>query len=400
MSGRAQRALVLSSLAAGLLGVGAIVVAARVRQAGNPDALIAQAKQAIQAGQWVRAGSLLDRLAALRKPTAADALLRAEAKNGGGRTDEAVAILTGVPAADPLAAQARLRAGQVERERHRLRDAEVAFLDAIRLDPHLIQARRELIFLYGMQARRAELSEQFRALAGFVELTFDDLFFWTTSHQDVWINTAIQPDLERYLAADPADRWSRLALAQVLLKSGQLDEAERVLRPLPSSDAEAMAVRAQIALDRSRRDEAQAILEAAPAEHPALALVRGQCAMRQNDWPTAVTQLRIAVRLEPCSQEAVRSLALALRQTGNTSEETAFLEQAGRLRTLTGLIERARETAARKDRTLPRRLAAACEAVGLRDLALGWYRLAIRYDVLDSEAQRGVFRLTRPAHGT
>ena len=79
--------------------------------------------------------------------------------------DAALADLPRVPDDHLAAAKARLLAGQIELRRDRVRRAEEWFLEAIRLDSRLVQAHRELIYIYGMQLRRAELSAQFLALS-------------------------------------------------------------------------------------------------------------------------------------------------------------------------------------------------------------------------------------------
>src|SRR5438067_1957962 len=89
--------------------------------------------------------------------------------------------------------------------------------------------------LCAVQARRADLNVQFRALAELETLKFDDVLLWTASLEDIWINDTIQGELESFLAADPEDRMSRLGLAAVLFRSSQLDACETLLRALPES---------------------------------------------------------------------------------------------------------------------------------------------------------------------
>ena len=96
------------------------------------------------------------------------------------------------------------------------------------------------------------------ALAEIETLSFDDVFLWTNSFDDLWINDTIRPSLERYLAADAGDRASRLALAAVMLKGGQVNEAESLLVPLPATDVDALVLRIRIALSGNRLDRARA----------------------------------------------------------------------------------------------------------------------------------------------
>jgi tetratricopeptide (TPR) repeat protein len=382
--------------AAGLVVAGGAVAWFLMQGRPRADAqeLAAHARRAIAARRWSEAERWIDQLAKLDLPPSAEAVLRADLHSGRGQPDDALRALAGIADDDPAAAQARLMAGQIELRRDRLRAAEALFRAALRLDPTLVQAQRELIFIYGMQARRAELHAQFRALAELLPLSFDDMMLWTLSLEDIWINTGVQADLERYVAADPDDRHSRRALAEVLFRSGKLDEAEAALRPLPADDADARALRVLLALGRSRLDEAEALLAGGPADHAVLARLRGQVALRRNDATGAVAAYRVAANLEPTSQEAVQGLTLALRRLGGADAELArWQAQSDRIRRLANLLERCRTSAGRADRMLPRSLARACEDLGRIDEARGWYRVALGSDPIDPELQRALARL-------
>ena len=78
------------------------------------------------------------------------------------------------------------------------------FQAALRLTPGLVQARRELIYIYGMQLRRPELNEQFLALSQLTRLTADNLFHWGLLRNSSWepaeaieILTRISPPIPR-----------------------------------------------------------------------------------------------------------------------------------------------------------------------------------------------------------
>src|SRR5690242_83991 len=181
-----RRAWVLAGAA--ILGFGTLLVAVRVRAHSDPAELAAETRLALRDRRWSRAEDLLARLARCRPPTVDDVVLRAELELGRGRRDRAIGLLTGIPESDPHAARARLVAGQIEKSRDRARGMEALLRGALRLDPKLTAARRELIFLYGMQARRADLSAQYRALAAIEPLNHVDVLLWTTSLEDIWIN--------------------------------------------------------------------------------------------------------------------------------------------------------------------------------------------------------------------
>jgi tetratricopeptide (TPR) repeat protein len=377
-----------------LLGLGGVLVAARGRGHSDPGKLAAEIRLSLDHRQWSRADSLLAQLAQRRPPTADDVGLRAELERGRGWVDRAVRLLTGIPETDPHAAGARLFAGQIEKGRDRARRMEALFLEALRLDPKLAPARRELILLCALQARRVDVNDQYRALAALEPLYYEDVLFWTASLENIWVNESIRTQLERFLAADPDDRLSRLALAGVLLRSNQLEEAQALLRPIPDADPDGRVLRARIALNRLRLEEVRSLLDEGPVEHPGLALLRGQLALRGNDPATAAQQFRIALRQDPTNREAIQGLAIVLQKLGQTESAACYQKRAEHWRRLTALLEQARNPArGRRDPDLIVQLAEACEQLGRRDEARAWYQLALGLNPLDAAVQQALYRL-------
>jgi len=94
------------------------------------------------------------------------------------KTKLALDALARVPDDHYMAPQARLLAGQSELRRDRVRQAEEWLRAALELNPQLVQAHRELIYIYGMQLRRTELGAEFTALSKLSDLTFDNAFHW------------------------------------------------------------------------------------------------------------------------------------------------------------------------------------------------------------------------------
>jgi tetratricopeptide (TPR) repeat protein len=406
-------------LAALIAGGAAVVAAAWLLRTGLGDAgplppgnPLRDVHLAMRAHRWDEAEAALGRLEASTERE----LLRAEIEIGRGRTDEAIRRLAVVPDTDPAGPRARVLAGQAELKASRLARAERQFLDAIRLvgagesgatsrgpdkppsDEVLVAARRGLVYIYGMQARRRELDEQLRVLAGRGPgLGFQDMLVWTLALEDIWINSGVREDLERIVAADPEDRWSRLALAEVLLRGGELEASEAVLAPLPDSDPEALALRARLAWNRSDLESTERLTGEGPPDHPGLARLRGQLALRRGDAAGGAKAFRAALRLDPANQEAMQGLALALRRLGQAEESDAISSAAERHRELTALLELCRSESGRADPTLPARLAAACEAIGRPDLARGWYRAALAANPTDPAIQGALRRLAGAA---
>ncbi|MHC5539434.1 tetratricopeptide repeat protein, partial [Singulisphaera rosea] len=225
-----------------------------IRKPVDPDQIWRKAEEDFRAGAYDRAEQAVTTLARLRTPTAHDWMLRSQIAMQRGQADEAIVDLAKIPDQDPLGGQARLMAGQLDLRRHRTRPAEQAFFEALKIDPKLVQARRELIYLYGVQVRRKALGEQFLKLSETVPLTFDNVFHWCLTRNTVWEPLELTQIMGKFVDADPGDRWSRLTLAEAQRQLGHKDQAEATLKPLEACDPDARAIRVRLAFDRG--DEA------------------------------------------------------------------------------------------------------------------------------------------------
>jgi tetratricopeptide (TPR) repeat protein len=363
------------------------------RQAPSPDALWAQAQADLREDRLDRAEQAVARLARLRAPTAPDRLVRGQLAVARRRPDEAIAELALVPDDHPLAAQARLLAGQVELRRDRFRFAEDAFRAAIRIDPKLVQAHRELIYIYGFQLRRAELAGEFLALSGLIDLGFKEMFHWGLLRNESWEPSGAAEALARCVAADPGDRWSRLALAENERRMGLLDQAEATLAALGPGDAGALGVRVRIALDRNDESAAERLLASGPPDDSTLAGLRGRMALSRRDAAAALRHFRIAYDVRPESYEALSGLIAAMAIQGDARSAAPLRAIAARRDRLQALIQRAGAKEGRNDPELSLLLGDACAALHRDAEARGWYKVAIARDPLDSRAQRALFRL-------
>ena len=311
-----------------------------------------------------------------------------------------MADLERVPDDHAAASKARLLAGQIELRRDRVRRAEGWFQEAIRLDSRLVQAHRELIYIYGMQLRRAELCAQFLALSQLTPLTFDNVFHWCLLRNNSWEPGEAVETLDRYVSADPADRWSRLALAENYRRMGQADSADAVLEPLALDDSEALIIRAQIAVDRQEQDRAERLLASGKKGDTKLARLRGRMALSKRDVPSAIHQFRVAFQADPDNRETVFGLACALELAHEPKAAVVYRELAGNLERLNALVQRAANRTERMNPALLRQLGDACASLNRRPEARAWYELAIARDPLDSASQRALFRLREPGRST
>ncbi len=391
-AGRLSFLWVIPPLAVLAIG-GAVALSFWKSAPADPDVVWKRAEADFLAGRWDQAAEAIEQLARLREPTSQDWLLRAQLAMAKERPKEALKALARIPDDDPLGPQARLLTGQLALRDSRLSDAETFLLKAVRLDPKLVQAHRELIYIYGMQSRRKELDEQFQVLARLMPLTFEDLFLWCLPRGSIWDSTELAVDMERFLKADPDDRWSRLALADAYMQIGQYQKAESVLEYFSKDDPDALAAQARLAIDRGDVGLAQKWLAQGPADHTDLNRLRGRLALIRHDPETAEKHYRAAYENDPRHRDTLFGLAQALRLLGKTGEAERFVEAARNLDLLGTLIQQAANSEGKTDPDLPLKIGEACRACGRIPEARCWYRIAISRNPLDPRPQKALYRL-------
>jgi tetratricopeptide (TPR) repeat protein len=251
-----------------------------------------------------------------------------------------------------------------------------------------------------MQLRRAELSAQFLALAQLAPLSSENLFHWCLLRNNSWEPGEAVATLARYVAADPADRWSRLALAENYRRMGQGDSADSVLAPLAADDQAAVSIRVRNAVDRQDLDRAERLLETTLADDPMLAPLRGRMALSKRDARSAVHHFRVAFGADPDDHETIFGLVCALELAQESEAAEPFRQRARNLERLNTLVHRAALPAARNDPALLRELGKACALLHRDPEARAWFELAIARDPLDSESQRALYHLREPARSS
>jgi tetratricopeptide (TPR) repeat protein len=371
---------------------------ARPRQ--DPVRIWADAERAFLAGRWDRARESLKLLEKLRAKTSLDWMLEAQLATAEGRLDAAIAAVDHIPDEQPIAAQAHLLAGRIERQRRRIRKAEAEFRRALAIKPSLIDAHKELIYILGIQSRRSEVDAEFHALGRLTSLSHHDLFTWSLTHFSHW-NPEIVQDLEGFIKADPDDRYSRLALVELRLGQPDVETTiARLLEPLPDSDPDALALRISLALNLGRFEEAERLLVRAPSDHPRISRIRGELSLRRGDIDAAIQCFRQALSAEPYDRVSPMQLAQALRLKGDVATAEAYADRVRKLNRLYSLIIRVRSPSRENQLADLAELGKACEDVGLDDEAIGWYGRAIAVNPVDVPAQQGLHRLGRSIGGS
>src|SRR5262249_7471654 len=155
-----------------------------------------------------------------------------------------------------------------------------------------------------------------------------------------------------FLAADPSDRRSRLALADELRKVNRTEEAQeaqQLLTALPADDPQARAVRANLALDRGDLTAARAILTEGPDGDPDLAPRRGRLALAGRDASAAVREFQVSLAARPGQRDILFGLGRALRMAGDDRAAEPFLKAAADVDAVQLLMKKLYSTAASSD---------------------------------------------------
>ena len=362
----------------------------------EPDRLYQRAQAQARAGQYDLAAATLGRLDRTPSPTPNLRLLRAQVAGALGSTEAAVTELRAIPDEDSLAPLARLSEGQLKAHRGRLRAAEAAFRATLKLTPQCTQARRELVYIYSVQLRLPELDEQLDALSEQGQLDLQHLLHWGMVRHTEWAGEHDMVGLKRYLAADPDDRYSRLALAEAQRQPGQTTAALETLAPLSDSDPDARAARAALALASGDLPAAEALLTGVPANFPALNRLRGELAMARGDFRAAVGEFRDALGAQPIDPTVKYRLAMALTAVGDRASAEPLLADFRRHNVLGTLLHRAKIEGL-NDETLALRIGLACAGAGRPFEARAWLNWFIARNPLEPRAQAALRRLERAA---
>jgi tetratricopeptide (TPR) repeat protein len=381
-------------LAGVLLAIGGALAGWRWSRGPDKDptrlSLLRSALSAFDAKEYERATALLDRRAADVAPTPLDWMLRARIAEARGLLAEAIEDLRHIPDSDEIASSAWLKAGQLEVARNRAVAGEAAYRRALALNPNQVQAYRELAYLYALQRRKAECDTEFRALSHHIAMNHLLAFAWCQNYCELWDPKEAIPILGQFVAADPSDRHSRLALANCYLTANDPDLAAETLRQLPDTDPDARALRVRLAIERGETELAQKLVADGPANHVRLDVYRGQLAF-PTDAAKAADYYRAALLQDPDDRDALHGLGTALRKQGD-AKASEYLDLAAGRDKLKRTIQNSVSTI-QTDPKLFAKLGEICESLKRFDEARVWYQLAIQRDPLDTQSQQAMTRI-------
>ena len=183
MRGWSRRNPVVTRLAwrSGMVAALAVALVALAHAKPDPDRLWLSVQEDWKAGRLDRAQAAMDRLHKIRPATDDHWMMLGQLAMARGRDAEALEALARVSDGSAMAGRARWSEGKIELKNRHARKAEAALLRAVQLAPDDPGPRRDLVWLYCMQRRRLELSEQFAALSRLAPLEFDLMLLWSSS---------------------------------------------------------------------------------------------------------------------------------------------------------------------------------------------------------------------------
>jgi tetratricopeptide (TPR) repeat protein len=372
----------------------ALLLSRTSRFAEDPELIYEQALALVEAEQFDQAESVMQRLRKSRLPTVLDHGLQARVDIAKGRVDQAIDNLSVIPDDHPLAGWARLRCGQLERSRMRFRKAENWLQETLRIDENSVEARRELVYVYGMQLRRSVLHDQFRKLNRLTTLKAKEIWVWCMVRDLAWWHPEEHiPILERAIGVDAEDYWSRIALAEVLRRQGHTDQAMLMLEQSPVDRIELLAKRLELLLDQQDLEQVQKSLEKIPLNEPNVATLRGRLAMSNGDTKSALKFFELSEEFESGKREVIANLGQALIQAGDQKKGKIYLQKAGQIDKLNNMLLQLEKTIESSGVETWRTLGSTCESADRLAEARAWQSLIIANNPFDQIAQTAVFRI-------
>lgn len=248
-------------------------------------------------------------------------------------------------------AEARYQEAGIQLSLGRAKDAEEPLRRALALTPGWPPAEKLLRDMYTIQVRRDDLRALLRSRRKVRPWSLTDLLDFMVAGQ-VPRNTLgnWMERIQFFVAGDPSDNVSRLALATYYLIWGKDAEcaaiAGEILREQPSWPR-ARALLAEAIRNQGKLEDARRTLEAAPADSAAdsaadswLSRVRGTLAMEDGRLAEAVAQFEMALRLDPGETVALHQLGMAKGRLGDINEGHRLMRSAQQMATLVDTANR------------------------------------------------------------
>lgn len=295
------------------------------------DALVGMARHAILSNDLAGAERLMDE-ASTRDPNNAEVwMMKGNMLRSVGKPKEALAAYDKTLAINPGHRSAHVEKAYIHIGDKNLAAAK-AELDAAKKnwggDLNVTYAQALLNYTEGKHGDARDLLQKIlKAAPGHLP----SLLLAGAVEMNLGGNKQAEQHLRKYLEAAPNNIYARKLLAQVLLKSGQPDDAAAVLAPAmkDTKDPQLLALTGQSYLQSRDFAKASAYLEQASALAPGAASIRtslGLSQMAQGNMDKAIGELEQAATLDPKSADAGFALVQAEMRRGQFDKALAAVQ--------------------------------------------------------------------------
>lgn len=360
--------------------------------------LLAEAKSALESGDAARAGSALDAILKA-EPTHGLALLyRGQMANSRDDLAKAMSDWSRIPDEPPqTGGTARYLEATIHLKLHQARAAEQKLLRSTELNPAYLQPHERLLELYVLQMRRREILEQLEAIRQLRRLSLQEMVLQLVAGQRIQTVENGIALTEQFVATDPDDIASWMALAQYYVDAERSDSGLEALRKVlanhPSDDG-VRGLLAELLLRNAGTEEAQVLLSGhePTAGSPAwLWKSVGELAVTRGDVERAVQCFRRVVEQNPDDLAARYRLGSLLARAGLTVDSQRYLEETvllDRLQRQVMIVARGTNESAETFLPLLKEAGDILVRLGRAKQARPWYELAVAARPDDRETQR------------
>lgn len=327
-----RRSVILALFAVILACVGFAIVS---RRNVDTNRMFRQARLLAEAGNASDAIPLLDEVLS-HSPHHAKALLyRGQLAADAGDPDTAIQFFNRVRNEDTReAGTARYLAATAWYAKRNAVLAEQQFLASIALHPTFLRPRESLVKLYYIQVRPTDLQRQLDAIRKVRDWNLEELF----ASQLAWFTSSLPLEniaiLEEFVAANPADVVSRIALARHYLTQDRTREAIDLLHQTESHEPDNLTVHGLLGECHLKLADTETAWRQFEHDTPAASnpaawwRALGRCAAEAELWSEAVSALSYVVADNPNDYEAAYLLGIAAKRCGQNQLSETQLENA------------------------------------------------------------------------
>lgn len=305
-------------------------------------------------------------------------------------------------------------AGTALLELNRCREAERFYLDVLKHSPrgfrgHCLNARRQLLRLYGLEGRKEAFLRLVRETIEVVP-KFDRRVYLTMRMRLEFEHAVPENNrriLEAMIAADPLDPNALAGLGSVCILEGRVAEAERLFQKALSLAPDDRELRertldAVVLQPDSAAKIARVLDERVPGSdsRPRTAYFLGLAAETKRAFEEAARHYSRACEADPSRFEYPYKLSQVLRRLGRTEQAKARELDRDRIQKARSALREAWNVFAETYETGPSRvepsmllnLAVACDRLGWIEDARAWYRETLLDDPDNAEARKALNR--------